>query len=131
MMTPLKFEKINGHCPQIEPSTHFVKASCVCDCDGTPLRLETGNHRNESDALVQLREMVYRRHAVIVFDKQGWRCAECGRLRALSADHQKKRSQGRNDRIENLVGKCCACHDIRHANRDYRGDGIIDARSVL
>ena len=131
MMSLKKFEKISGHEAQIEQCGHYVKASCVCGCDGTALRLETGHHRTDSDALVQLREMAYRRHAVIVFERQNWRCLECGRLAALQADHVKKRSQGRDDRVQNLEGKCCSCHQARHDNPEYRGEGIISARSVL
>ena len=42
--------------------------------------------------------------------EQKGRCADCARARPLQQHHKKKRSQGRDDRPENLILLCAECH---------------------
>ena len=60
----------------------------------------------------------YRRNCQAVCDAQKWRCANCGRPIPLEVHHKVFRSQGRDDRIENLVALCSCCHKGKHARQD-------------
>jgi 5-methylcytosine-specific restriction endonuclease McrA len=53
----------------------------------------------------------YSRARTQVFENQGWHCAGCGRVRPLTLDHRKKRSQQGGDEIKNLQGLCMECHN--------------------
>lgn len=63
-------------------------------------------------------EWNYKRNSQMVFEAQSYRCANCGEMKPLQAHHRKHRSQGRNDRTENLVGLCSSCHEGKHAAKD-------------
>lgn len=52
----------------------------------------------------------WKRNCQTVFERQGWRCARCAQLKPLQGHHRKRRSRGRNDRVENIVGLCAADH---------------------
>lgn len=49
-----------------------------------------------------------------VFEAQGWRCAQCGKMKPLQGHHRKRRSQGRRDTPENIEGRCQECHEAKH-----------------
>lgn len=55
------------------------------------------------------------RNAVIARDPI---CTDCGRAPSTDADHKTPRSQGGQDTMENLTGKCHACHSSKTARRD-------------
>lgn len=46
-----------------------------------------------------------------IFERQGWRCACCGKHRPLTLDHKRKRSQLGGDEDSNLQGLCMECHN--------------------
>ena len=64
-----------------------------------PLRLKPRNYE-------ELREEVLRR--------DGWRCQACGSMRNLEVHHQKYRSHSGEDRADNLITLCNACHRSAH-----------------
>ncbi|KKK68633.1 hypothetical protein LCGC14_2942100 [marine sediment metagenome] len=55
------------------------------------------------------------RNAVIARDPI---CTDCGRAPSTDADHKIPRSQGGQDTMENLAGKCHGCHSSKTARRD-------------
>lgn len=46
----------------------------------------------------------------LVFDRDDWRCVLCGKIKPLQAHHVLPRSQGGQDRLDNLVSLDDACH---------------------
>lgn len=70
--------------------------------------------RDASRAEQQLVEAVYRNRCNRVLANYGYRCARCGKLGALEVHHKKHRSKGRDDRMENLIPLCNACHRREH-----------------
>jgi 5-methylcytosine-specific restriction endonuclease McrA len=110
MMSKTRFERINGHEPETERRGLSWRASCVCCCDGSPVKL-IGSGRTESDALKDLLNGVYNHHGRIVMEKQKWRCSQCQRVLPLQRHHIRARSKGRDDRVSNLRGDCADCHE--------------------
>jgi 5-methylcytosine-specific restriction endonuclease McrA len=53
----------------------------------------------------------YNRMKQELFEKYNWRCAKCGRIRPLTLDHKRKRSQGGGDEDGNTQPLCSECHD--------------------
>jgi hypothetical protein len=60
---------------------------------------------------VKLSSEEYLRQRIEIFARQGWRCANCGRLLQLQRDHIVKRSQGGGDEPLNAQGLCPRCHE--------------------
>lgn len=50
----------------------------------------------------------------ITMQAQNFRCAGCGRIRALQKHHIKHRSKERDDRRENIEMLCLECHNQEH-----------------
>ena len=46
--------------------------------------------------------------------EQNYRCGFCAQIRPLQIHHEKKRSQGRDDRKSNLILLCFSCHEKTH-----------------
>ncbi len=74
---------------------------------------------DEKEACKELREFNFRRVSHLVFEKQGWKCAECGRVLPLSAHHIRfrsrwRRSDGPLDVESNLSGLCAQDHESEH-----------------
>jgi ATP-dependent DNA helicase RecQ len=62
--------------------------------------------RLEAESYEELRQQVLRR--------DGWRCQSCGVMSNLEVHHQEFRSQSGDDREENLITLCAACHTRLH-----------------
>ena len=62
------------------------------------------------EAYENLRQQVLRR--------DGWRCQSCGALSHLEVHHRELRSHSGDDREQNLITLCHACHPMVH-----RGNG--------
>jgi 5-methylcytosine-specific restriction endonuclease McrA len=60
---------------------------------------------------VKLSEQEYKKQSLEIFERQGWRCAKCGRLKPLTRDHIRKRSQLGGDEESNAQGLCADCHE--------------------
>jgi len=119
-MTPRQFEKITGHKAKIRRTHGYAEAETTCACSGKSIKIIV-IQPTQDRALAQLLENIYGRHCRVVFGKQAWRCAECGRVAPLQADHIISRARGqRNDRVENLAGKCSECHGIRHGSTAHK-----------
>ena len=116
MLSALTFESQNGHVPTLAFSgpTGFFRAEVVCECGGAPVTLSSGKHRTESKALEDLRDKVLAEHGRVVMERAGWKCQECGGVRALSAHHKVFRSHGRDDTVGNLFASCEPCHRRVH-----------------
>lgn len=112
-MSPQKLERITGHVVAVSESGRNF--SVVCDCDEVAVLLEETGVAKE--ALGRLLYRIYQHHAHIVHQRQGYRCIECGHLRALETDHIVARSKGRDDRVANLRASCHNCHSIRHRGK--------------
>jgi 5-methylcytosine-specific restriction endonuclease McrA len=52
-----------------------------------------------------------------VFERDGWRCQECGSMKNLQVHHMKRRSQLGGDVMPNLITLCVSCHEKRHRLR--------------
>lgn len=61
---------------------------------------------------VVLRGMAWLTLREAVFERDGWRCVECGARRGLDAHHAQARSAGGSDELANLVSLCRRCHDL-------------------
>ena len=112
-VSPTRFEKVNGHVPTVFPQEgKGFRAVCACDCNGGLPVVLSASAATEKKALKLLLEEVYRRHSEIVMLRQGWKCSQCGLIKGLQSHHIVARSKGRNDRISNLRGDCCSCHEM-------------------
>ena len=124
-MTKLKFQKTCGHAPQTqqEPDGDW-SATCLCSCSGQDVALVAFGP-TESSSLARLMHEVYRLHSKIVFEKQGWRCAECGAAGGrLEIDHIQPRSKGADHRISNLRAVCASFTGCRaHLRKHSQGEG--------
>ena len=69
---------------------------------GTPTRLD-------AELYAALRLQILRR--------DGWKCQNCGLRDRLQIHHKKFRSHSGEDREENLVTLCAACHEFVHGRR--------------
>jgi 5-methylcytosine-specific restriction endonuclease McrA len=49
-----------------------------------------------------------------VLERDNWRCQKCGRASELQVHHIQFRSHLGEDREENLVTLCAACHSALH-----------------
>lgn len=75
--------------------------------------------RKEKEACQQLREFNLRRVSLLVFQKQNWLCAECGRHLPLQAHHvifrsRWRREMGPLDCEANIRGMCSEHHEQQH-----------------
>jgi hypothetical protein len=73
--------------------------------------------KNDSDTLKRLVEAVYAVNRQLAFERDGWKCTECGSYRQLECDHKVARGMGgmnRDDRVDNLRTLCHSHHAIRH-----------------
>jgi len=81
-------------------------------------RWVTGLGRTRVEAIGDLVQKNLKRNCRIVFERQQWRCAHCGKVRPLQGDHIRPRGRAganRDDRISNLAGLCPPCHTEKHA----------------
>ena len=53
-----------------------------------------------------------------VLRRDGWRCQSCGALSNLEVHHRALRSQSGDDREQNLITLCTACHASVHRGTD-------------
>lgn len=116
MLSPTRFESINGHAPIIirDGATGLYTAECSCACGKLSLRLGSALYASENEALRDLLGMVLSHHGLIVMGQQNWACAICGIVAPLETDHILLRSHGRDDRVTNLRGLCIEDHRGRH-----------------
>lgn len=115
-MTKKKLERINGYTVTEEPAAVGVCLVATGECG--VFRTEARGKRSVSNALHRLVEMIYQAHKKVVMKKQNGLCINCGLRRQLDCHHKKHRgSQGRDDRIENLEGRCRECHSIAHSSK--------------
>ena len=79
--------------------------------------------KDEKDACNELEQFNWRRVSNIVFEKQDWKCAECGsRSNGLQCHHRIFRSKwrredGPRDVESNLTGVCQGCHESLHKEK--------------
>ena len=71
---------------------------------------------NQSEALKDLVDNIYRARCKRVAQKQGWKCADCAMRRPLQGHHVKFRSHGRDDREINIRMICQSCHQEIHGH---------------
>ena len=121
-MNLISFERITGHEVTQQPVGGMVSVQVLCDCNGEGA-LFYATDKDLDSALRKLRDLVYRHHTMIVFERQKWCCCDCGRRRGLDPDHIQLRSHSRLDTVQNLKGRCRECHDIRHGKRVRPADG--------
>jgi len=74
---------------------------------------------DEKEACSELRQLNWRRVSNIIFEKQCWKCGECGRRLGLSVHHKIFRSRWRPtdgplDVEDQLVALCSSCHSAIH-----------------
>lgn len=117
-MTRKQVEKITGLTLWIDDSITSECIYALQDDQGRAVVSRVGHKKDERKILKALVEDNYSRVRFLVARKQNFRCAECGRLGPLEADHIKPRSKGRDDRIENLRMVCsgtgCGAHRRKH-----------------
>jgi 5-methylcytosine-specific restriction endonuclease McrA len=53
-----------------------------------------------------------------VLRRDGWRCQSCGARSHLEVHHQELRSHSGDDREQNLITLCTACHAMVHRGTD-------------
>ena len=111
MLSPTRFEKINGHLPEVHWENGIWFASCQCACGGRPAHLIASHIRSQDFALKRLLDEVLRYHRNIEMERAGWQCRECGATSGLSAHHKVFRSHERDDTVGNLRALCLKCHD--------------------
>jgi 5-methylcytosine-specific restriction endonuclease McrA len=52
-----------------------------------------------------------------VLRRDGWRCQSCGTMSHLEVHHKELRSQCGDDREQNLITLCTACHASVHRGK--------------
>lgn len=75
--------------------------------------------KDEKTACEELRQVNWRRVCRIVFERQEWKCAECGQFGALQGHHVRfksrwRRSDGPLDHESNVKGVDQSCHEKEH-----------------
>lgn len=114
-MTRTKLERITQLTLVVEENPDGTKYSLR---DGSGVVVVSVSSRNrESDVLTELLKLNYWRVQRIVFERAGWKCEECGRLKPLQFHHKIFRSHGRVDTPENGKALCGDCHDVPHGRR--------------
>jgi hypothetical protein len=98
-----------------EPEGGYVRVACV-DAFGKTLSEVA---RNVPAALELLIRSNYARSRQFVFERDGYRCTNCGGFKNLQADHVRARSHGRYDHPDNLTTLCAPCHEIRHRRSNF------------
>jgi len=84
---------------------------------------------------LQLAPDEYRELHRKVLQRDSWRCQACGSMERLEVHHIELRSQGGEDREDNLITLCRPCHENTHKgdtlDRSRNPAGIqIDGRGV-
>jgi 5-methylcytosine-specific restriction endonuclease McrA len=78
---------------------------------------------------IRLNREDYREQREALFERQGYRCAICGRIRPLTRDHIVKRSQLGGDEWANAQGLCVECHrdkdEYRGGRHGNRSDSLV------
>jgi 5-methylcytosine-specific restriction endonuclease McrA len=67
---------------------------------------------------LRLAPEVYEELRQQVLRRDGWRCQRCGALSHLEVHHKELRSQSGDDREQNLITLCTACHSSVHRGTD-------------
>jgi len=62
----------------------------------------------------------YQRLCRTVFERDGWRCQQCGARNDLHVHHKVFRSHGGTDSADNLILLCACCHRALHGQRGRR-----------
>lgn len=65
----------------------------------------------------RLQGETYRNFIQSIFNRDGWRCRNCGMRKNLTPHHLIKRSQSGGDTAGNVVTLCVICHDLAEANQ--------------
>jgi 5-methylcytosine-specific restriction endonuclease McrA len=95
-----------GYGPVVDPRW---PASCCSRRDGS--NISSQELMIPKPERTRLNKDEYNALRLRIFEKQGWRCALCFRLKPLQLDHIVKRSQLGSDSEENCRGLCAECHD--------------------
>jgi 5-methylcytosine-specific restriction endonuclease McrA len=69
-------------------------------------------------ARLRLAPELYEKLRQQVLRRDGWRCQSCGALSHLEVHHRELRSHSGDDREQNLITLCTACHSIVHRGTD-------------
>jgi hypothetical protein len=112
-MTRKRAEALTGckiRCTEI--GRPFRRFTCAA-YDGEHLVAEEV-HADQGLALAALVRAIYRRNREQVMERNGWRCARCGRMYQLQIHHRRFRSHGGTHRPENLEPVCWPCHGQIH-----------------
>ena len=87
---------------------------------------------DEKKACQQLRDQNWARVSRLAFEKAGWKCERCHRIRECQGHHKIHRSlwsrdDGPLDVVENIECLCPSCHSDEHRPAPLMGEvGIID-----
>lgn len=87
---------------------------------------------DEKKACQQLRDQNWARVSRLAFEKAGWKCERCHRIRECQGHHKIHRSlwsrdDGPLDVVENLECLCAQCHESEHRPVPLMGEvGIIE-----
>ncbi len=87
---------------------------------------------DEKKACQQLRDQNWTRVSKIAFEKAGWKCSKCNRIRECQAHHviwrsRWSRDDGPLDVVENISVLCSECHEQVHRPAPLMGEvGIVD-----
>jgi len=114
-MTPDKFARLH---PDVSLEVSY-RAAVAFRKDKTivaGVRLKNNRH-SLSRALDSLSYRILTLNARAAAAKAGWRDQNTGEIRPLSAHHLVKRSQGRNDAVENLAALGLASHARQHERK--------------
>ncbi len=66
---------------------------------------------------IRLAAESYRKLRRLVLERDSWRCQFCGQIVNLQVHHLRPRSQQGDDKEENLITLCRACHERVHRER--------------
>ena len=118
LITVRKLEKISGHPVSVSRQGDQFAAAVACQC-GDDLKIIWEAGRDEGKVLADLLQAIYKHHSLIVFNRSGWKCSECGRSSSLEIDHIIPRARGRSDAVSNLRPLCsgftgCQTHRRKH-----------------
>jgi 5-methylcytosine-specific restriction endonuclease McrA len=54
------------------------------------------------------------------FERDDWKCKDCGATFDLDAHHLTRRSKGGSDDLDNLLTLCRFCHNRRHVEKQTK-----------
>jgi 5-methylcytosine-specific restriction endonuclease McrA len=66
------------------------------------------------DPRIRLSPEAYAELKLVVLNRDGWRCQNCGSFQNLEVHHKQFRSHSGEDSLHNLIALCSKCHSGVH-----------------